>query len=170
KGIVTVHQDINLVQTMTVAENLFLNNEPTRGFGVIRRKEMHAAAERLLAQYEIHVRPDATVSDLPNDLKKMVQIAKAVSLEPRVLLLDEPTSSLTEAEVRVALRMIRSLAGSGVAVVLISHYLNEIFEVCDDLTVMRDGRVVADGPIAETSLPAVVSAMIGREVETGRRA
>ena len=170
KGIVTVHQDINLVQTMTVAENLYLNNEPTRGFGVIRRKEMHAAAERLLAQYEIHVRPDAVVSDLPNDLKKMVQIAKAVSLSPRVLLLDEPTSSLTEAEVRVALRLIRSLAESGVAVVLISHYLNEIFEVCDDLTVMRDGQVVADGPIAETSLPAVVSAMIGRDVVTTRRA
>ena len=169
KGIVTVHQDINLVQTMTVAENLFLNNEPTRGFGIIRRREMHASAERLLRQYEIDVRPDAVVSDLPNDLKKMVQIVKAVSLEPRVLLLDEPTSSLTEAEVRVALRLIRTLAESGVGVVLISHYLNEIFEVCDDLTVMRDGRVVADGPVAETTLPAVVSAMVGREVETTRR-
>ena len=110
KRIVTVHQDINLVQTMTVAENLLLNNEPTYGFGVIRRRTMHETARRLLEQYEIDVDPDAVVSDLPNDLKKMVQIVKAVSRDPRVLLLDEPTSSLTEAEVRVALRLIRSLA------------------------------------------------------------
>ena len=170
RGIVTVHQDINLVQTMTVAENLFLNNEPTRGFGVIRRRAMHDRAAALLDQYEIDVGPDAVVSDLPNDLKKMVQIVKAVSRDPRVLLLDEPTSSLTEAEVRVALRLIRTLAGKGVGVVLISHYLNEIFEGCDDLTVMRDGEVVADGPIAGTSLPVVVRQMIGRQVETMRRA
>ena len=169
KRIVTVHQDINLVQTMTVAENLLLNNEPTYGFGVIRRKTMHGTARRLLEQYEIDVDPDAVISDLPNDLKKMVQIVKAVSLDPRVLLLDEPTSSLTEAEVRVALRLIRSLAGSGVGVVLISHYLNEIFEVCDDLTVMRDGGVVADGLVADMTLPHVVNAMVGRHVETTRR-
>jgi ABC-type sugar transport system ATPase subunit len=169
RRIVTVHQDINLVQTMTVAENLLLNNEPTYGFGIIRRRTMHETTRRLLRQYEIDVDPDAVVSELPNDLKKMVQIVKAVSRDPRVLLLDEPTSSLTEAEVRVALRLIRSLAESGVGVVLISHYLNEIFEVCDDLTVMRDGQVVADGPVAGMTLPEVVNAMVGRHVETTRR-
>ena len=99
------------MQTMTVAENLLLNNEPTYGFGVIRRQRRCATrSARLLEQYEIDVAPDAVVSDLPNDLKKMVQIVKAVSLDPRVLLLDEPTSSLTDAEVRVALRLIRTLA------------------------------------------------------------
>jgi len=168
--IVTVHQDINLVQTMTVAENLLLNNEPTHGFGIIRRREMRDQVTRLLSQYEIDVGPDDVVSGLPNDLKKMVQIIKAVNLNPRILLLDEPTSSLTEAEVRVALKLIRRLASEGVGLVLISHYLNEIFEVCDDLTVMRDGEVVADGAVKETTLPAVVSAMIGRHVETVRRA
>ena len=94
--IVTVHQDINLVQTMNVAENLLLNNEPTYGFGIIRRKTMRAAAQRLLEKYEIGVDPDDDVGSLPNDLKKMVQIVKAVSLEPKILILDEPTSSLTE--------------------------------------------------------------------------
>jgi ABC-type sugar transport system ATPase subunit len=167
--IVTVHQDINLVQTMTVAENLLLNNEPTHGLGIIRRRDMREQVARLLRQYEIDVGPDAVVSSLPNDLKKMVQIIKAVNLEPRILLLDEPTSSLTEAEVRVALKLIRRLAAEGVGLVLISHYLNEIFEVCDDITVMRDGEVVADGPVGDTTLPAVVSAMIGRHVETVRR-
>ncbi len=168
-GIVTAHQDINLVQTMTVEENLLLNNEPTHRFGVIRRRAARDAVARLLEQYEIAVRPDEVVSDLPNDLKKMVQIVKAVSLDPKILLLDEPTSSLTDAEVRVALRLIRRLAADGVGVVLISHYLREIFEVCDDLTVMRDGQVVADGLVADTTLPQVVAAMVGRHVETSRR-
>lgn len=168
-GIVTVHQDINLVQTMTVAENLLLNNEPTWRFGVIRRRDASRRAASLLAQYGIDVDPQALVSQLPNDLKKMVQIIKAVSRQPRILLLDEPTSSLTDNEVRVALKLIRRLAGEGVGVVLISHYLNEIFEVCDDLTVMRDGQVVADGPIADTTLPDVVSAMVGRHIDTPAR-
>jgi ABC-type sugar transport system ATPase subunit len=169
QGIVTVHQDINLVQTMTVAENLLLNNEPTSRFGIIRRRDAAERAAFLLSQYEIEVDPEAPVSELPNDLKKMVQIIKAVSRKPRILLLDEPTSSLTENEVRVALKLIRRLADDGVGVVLISHYLNEIFEVCDDLTVMRDGQVVADGPVAGTTLPQVVNAMVGRHIETPPR-
>ena len=103
---------------------------------------MRAKARRLLETYEIAVDPDDAVGSLPNDLKKMVQIVKAVSLEPRLLILDEPTSSLTEAQVRVALKLIRRLASQGVGLVLISHYLAEIFEVCDDLTVMRDGEAV----------------------------
>ncbi|MFI0847972.1 sugar ABC transporter ATP-binding protein [Mesorhizobium sp. IMUNJ 23232] len=170
RRIVTVHQDINLIQTMTVGENLLLNNEPTYGFGVIRRRAMADKVSQLLRLYEIDVDPDAVVSELPNDLKKMVQIVKGVSLDPKILILDEPTSSLTESEVQVALRLIRRLADSGVGVVLISHYLNEIFAVCDDLTVMRDGEVVADGPVSETSLAQVVTAMVGRHVETQRRA
>ena len=169
RRIVTVHQDINLIHTMTVAENLLLNNEPTYGCGVIRRRTMQDTAARLLDQYEIGVGPDDVVARLPNDLKKMVQIIKAVSLDPKILLLDEPTSSLTDAQVRVAQRLIRRLAAQGVGLVLISHYLNEIFEVCDDLTVMRDGKVVADGPVRETTLPDVVAAMVGRNVETARR-
>lgn len=169
RGIVTVHQDINLVQSMTVAENLLLNNEPTWRLGIIHRRDAVERAASLLAQYEIDVDADALVSELPNDLKKMVQIIKAVSRNPSILLLDEPTSSLTDTEVRVALKLIRKLANDGVGVVLISHYLNEIFEVCDDLTVMRDGQVVADGPVAETTLSEVVTAMVGRHIETPAR-
>jgi ABC-type sugar transport system ATPase subunit len=167
--IVTVHQDVNLVQTMTVAENLLLNNEPTHGFGIIRRGAVQERVNRLLDQYEIAVEADAVVGTLPNDLKKMVQIVKAVSRDPRILLLDEPTSSLTASEVDVALGLIRRLARDGVGIVLISHYLTEIFEVCDDVTVMRDGEVVADRRVAETSLPAVVSAMVGRHLERSPR-
>ncbi len=167
--IVTVHQDINLIQTMSVGENLLLNNEPTYRLGIVRRKVMRAAARSLLDKYEVAVDPDDNVGSLTNDLKKMVQIVKAVSLEPRILILDEPTSSLTDAQVRVALRLIRQLASQGVGLVLISHYLAEIFEVSDDLTVMRDGEVVAEGPVDETTLPRVVAQMVGRRIETSRR-
>ncbi len=124
----------------------------------------------MLEKYEIGVDPDEVVGSLPNDLKKMIQIVKAVNAGPKIMILDEPTSSLTEAQVRVALKLICQLAAQGVGLVLISHYLAEIFEVCDELTVMRDGEVVFDGPIGATTLPRVVAAMVGRNVEASRRA
>ena len=142
---------------------------PLTGFGIIRRKAMRAAAQGLLEKYEIAVDPDDAVSSLTNDFRKMVQIVKAVSLEPRVLILDEPTSSLTEPQVRVVLRLIRQLASQGVGLVLISHYLAEIFEVCDDLTVMRDGEVVATAG-QRNDAAASRYPMIGRKVEASRRA
>ena len=134
------------------------------------RRHPHAARcarrpRELLARYEIAVSPDAVVADLPNDQRKMVQIVKAISRRARVLLLDEPTSSLTDDEVRVVLRLIRDLAARAPAIVFISHYLNEVFEVCDEITVLRDGAVVLAEPTAATTLPDVVAAMIGRRLE-----
>ena len=151
RGIVTVHQDINLIATQTVAENVFLANELTIGpLGVVRMGAMRAQAAELLARYGIAVSPDSKVADLTNDQRKMVQIVKAISRRARVLLLDEPTSSLTDSEVRLVLRLIRDLVAQGTGVVFISHYLNEVFEVCDEITVLRDGAVVlaaeATGP------------------------
>ncbi|MFO1039460.1 MAG: sugar ABC transporter ATP-binding protein [Geminicoccaceae bacterium] len=164
RGIVTVHQDINLIPSRTVAENVFLGNEPTNAWGVIRTREMRARTAELLERYGIEVRPDALVSELTNDQRKMLQIVKAISRKARLLLLDEPTSSLTDTEVRLVLRLIRDLAAQGCGIVFISHYLAEVFEVCDEITVLRDGAVVLAGPTADTSIPAVVSAMIGREL------
>ena len=163
-GIVTVHQDINLVASMTVAENVMLNNEPTRG-GFLRGRALHAKVAELLHTYGIDASPTALVSDLPNDVKKMVQILKAISRQAKVLLLDEPTSSLTDVEVGFVLRLIRTLAGQGVGIVFVSHYLAEVFEVCDQITVVRDGSVVASTPRQETSLGTVVQRMIGRSLE-----
>ena len=163
-GIVTVHQDINLIPSMTVIENLLLNNEPASRFGVIRRSEARETAKALLDRYEIAAGLDMAVEALSNDLRKMIQIVKAIHRAPNLLILDEPTSSLTSAQVRVVLRLIRQLAAQGVGLVLISHYLGEIFEVCDDLTIMRDGEVVVDRLVGDMTLPQVVTAMIGREV------
>jgi ABC-type sugar transport system ATPase subunit len=170
RRIVTVHQDINLIPSMTVIENLLLNNEPASRLGIIRRRRAHEIAEALLERYEIAADPEALVGELSNDLCKMIQIVKAIDRDPKVLILDEPTSSLTSAQVNVVLRLIRQLASQGVGLVLISHYLSEIFEVCDDLTIMRDGEVVADRLVRDMTLPQVVAAMIGREVKAGSRA
>ncbi len=169
-GIVTVHQDINLIATQTVAENVFLANELTIGpLGVVRMGAMRAQAAELLARYGIAVSPDSKVEDLTNDQRKMVQIVKAISRRARVLLLDEPTSSLTENEVRLVLRLIRDLAAQGTGVVFISHYLSEVFEVCDQITVLRDGAVVLANATESTTLPDVVAAMIGRRLEAVSR-
>ena len=170
RGIVTVHQDINLIPTMTVIENLLLNNEPASRLGIIRTGQARKIASALLDRYEIVAELDTPVEALSNDLRKMIQIVKAIHRDPKVLILDEPTSSLTSAQVSVVLRLIRQLASQGVGLVLISHYLGEIFEVCDDLTVMRDGEVVADGLVRDMTLPQVVTAMVGREVRSSSRA
>ncbi|MFO1047033.1 MAG: sugar ABC transporter ATP-binding protein [Geminicoccaceae bacterium] len=170
RGIVTVHQDINLIPTQTVAENIFLANEFTTGpLGIVRMGAMRAKARELLARYGIAVSPDSRVAELTNDQRKMVQIVKAISRRARVLLLDEPTSSLTEDEVRLVLRLIRDLAAQGTGIVFISHYLSEVFEICDEITVLRDGAVVLAELISNTSLPSVVAAMIGRRLEAATR-
>ena len=141
--IVTVHQDINLVQTMNVAENLLLNNEPTHGFGIIRRKTMRASAQRLLEKYEIGVDPNDDVGSLPNDLKKMVQIVKAVSLEPKILILDDALSSVdTDTEERI-LRRLREVMRARTSI-LISHRVSTV-KNADQIVVLRDGRIIERG-------------------------
>lgn len=165
-GIVTIHQDINLIPTQTVAENIFLNNEPTTGpFGIIRRRELHERTRALLDRCQIACRPGTPVQDLPNDQKKMVQILKAISREARLVLLDEPTSSLTDTEGAAVLSLIRELAGQGKGVVFIPHHLNEVFAVADRITVLRDGAVALACPRASTTLPEIVAAMIGRRLD-----
>ncbi len=166
QGIVTIHQDINLIGSMTVAENVLLNNEPTWGrSGLLRGRELNQKVAALLSFYEIDAGPDTLVAALPNDVKKMVQIIKAVSRKARVLLMDEPTSSLTDVSVRFVMRLIRTLAGQGIGVVFVSHYLAEVFEVCDQVTVFRDGAVVASTPRGATDLGTVVKGMIGRSLD-----
>ncbi|WP_018329083.1 sugar ABC transporter ATP-binding protein [Rhizobium giardinii] len=163
-GIVTIHQDINLIGTMTVAENILLNNEPTSSTGLLSAKRMHQLASDLLRQYHLDIDPSKPVNELPNDIKKMLQIVKAMTWNPKVLLMDEPTSSLTNVEVEVVLKLIRDLAKRGVSVVFVSHYLSEVFAVCDNITVMRDGRTVDTFPTADTSITEIVRNMLGREL------
>ena len=170
QGVVTVHQDINLVETMSVAENIFLNNEPVGPLGTLTAREMNRKAQKLIDQYKIEVNASMQVGRLPNDLKKMIQIVKAMTWNPSILLLDEPTSSLTAMEVDVVLNLVAGLAQHGVTIVFVSHYLSEIFRICDQISVMRDGHTVALFNKDETTVEEVVTQMLGHElVKTAAR-
>ena len=162
-GVVTVHQDVNLIETMTVTENIFLNAERSTIFG-LNTKAMEAEAASLLATLDIQVSPRAELGSLPTDLRKMVQLARAVRQKPRVLLLDEPTSSLTADEVGVLLAQVHKIAASGVGVLYISHYLNEVFDHTDHLTILRDGVTAWSGRTRDITLPDAISQMIGAKL------
>jgi len=166
RGIATIYQDINLIENMTIAENIFLNNEPKYKYiNILKEKQLRKKTAALLNSYDINEDPNAIIRDLPNDVKKMIQILKAISRNAKILLMDEPSSSLTKVEEKKVLKLIKTLSGEGMAIVFISHYLSEVFEVCDDITVLRDGKLVDTIETDQTDLSAVVSMMIGRTID-----
>ena len=166
RRIVTIYQDSDLIPTLTVAENVYLNQEPHRGaLPFINRRKQLAQTRALLERFSLDIDPIALVRELPADVQKMVQIVKAVSKDARVLLMDEPTSSLTASEVDLLLSFVRSLAGRGVGIVFISHYLSEVFRVCDRITILREGAVVKSVAREETNLEETIRAMIGRTIQ-----
>jgi ribose transport system ATP-binding protein len=161
-GIGVVHQERNLVPEFSVAENIVLHHLPSR-FGLVRRRDITTEARRCLDLLELDLDPDAPVSRLSAAQAQLVEIAKALSLDNRVLLLDEPTASLTGEEADRLYAIVRRLTAGGHAVVLVSHKLEEVFAVADTVTVLRDGRSVAEGrPLAEFSRSQVVDLMVGR--------
>jgi len=165
-GVATIYQDYNLVESMTVEENIFLNNETTlklRGF--LNSKLIRNNTINLLNKYDINTAPNTLVRNLPNDVKKMIQIIKAISRNTKILLMDEPTSSLTKVEEKKVLKLISTLAKQNVGVVFISHYLSEVFEVCDLITILRDGKLVNTLDTQKTDLNDVVKLMIGKKID-----
>ncbi|MGI4954605.1 MAG: ATP-binding cassette domain-containing protein, partial [Janthinobacterium lividum] len=138
-GISTIYQEINLVPYRSAAENICLGRERRR-FGLLDWRAMHAEAEELLARFGVHVDVRRPVMTLPTAVQQMVAIARAVAFEAGLVIMDEPTSSLAEREVEVLFGVIRRLQASGVSVVFVSHKLDELYAVCDRVTVMRDGR------------------------------
>lgn len=162
-GIATIYQEFNLVPDLTVAENIFLGRQPRR-FGMIDRKAMDARAAELLARVGVDVSPRTRVRDLGIARLQMVEIAKALSLEARVLIMDEPTAVLTTDEVDKLFRIVRTLRADGVGVVFITHHLEEIAALGDRVTVLRDGRSVTQVP-ASTDQDKLVRLMVGRSIE-----
>jgi len=163
-GIAMIHQELNLMNTMTVAENVWIRREPKGAFGLIDHARMVAMTAELFASLNIHLDPLATVGDLTVAQKQMIEIAKAVSYKSDVLIMDEPTSAITESEVEHLFAIIRDLRARGVGIVYITHKMNEIFEIADELTVFRDGKYIATVPASEVTRDDIIRMMVGREI------
>jgi ribose transport system ATP-binding protein len=162
-GISTIYQEFNLVPQFTVAENIFLGRQPRR-FGFVDRRKMREEARKLLDRMKVLVDPDALVSNLGVAQRQMVEIAKALSLNARILIMDEPTASLSGQEVERLFEIVRGLKKEEVAMIFISHHLEEVSEIGDRVTVLRDGKVVDRVP-ASTKHSELVRMMVGRSVE-----
>jgi ribose transport system ATP-binding protein len=163
-GIVMIHQELNLVPHLTVAENIFLGREPRRGF-FIDRAQQRAGAAASLSRLGVAIDPDAPLGSLPIAQQQLVEIAKALSMNAQLLIMDEPTSSLGEADAARLLAVIQDLKRSGVGIVYISHRLDELAQIADRVTVLRDGQWIWSKPFAETSIDDIVSAMVGRALD-----
>ncbi len=162
-GIATIHQELNLVGLRSVTENVTLGYEPRR-FGLIEWRRAHARTREILARFGIDIDVRAPLGSYSTAIQQLVAIARAVSLNARLVIMDEPTSSLDDREVEVLCGVVRGLRESGVAVLYISHFLDEIFAICDRVTIMRDGRTVGVRAIAATSKVGLIADMLGRDV------
>jgi monosaccharide-transporting ATPase len=162
-GISTIYQEINLVSYRSVTENICLAREKKR-FGFLDWRHMHREAEEILARFDIHIDVRQPLSRYTTAIQQMVAIARAVSFQAKLVIMDEPTSSLADHEVAILFGVIRQLKDSGVSVIFVSHKLNELFAVCERVTVMRDGRTVLVASLAEVSKLKLVTTMIGREL------
>ncbi len=162
-GISIVHQELVLVPYMTVAENIFLGREPGTKMN-IDRKKMVEDAQKLLDTYEMHINANMLVEHLTIAQQQMVEIVKAISFNSRILVLDEPTSSISDKEVGFLFDTIRNLTKAGVGIIYISHKMSELAEICDRVTVMRDGQTVGTKVVKETTTDDLIALMVGREL------
>ncbi|QAU49509.1 sugar ABC transporter ATP-binding protein [Bradyrhizobium guangzhouense] len=168
-GVAIIHQELNLVPELSVADNIFLGREPLIGGVWIDRRRMVRAAERLLTRLGVAIAPDTRISGLRVGEQQLVEIAKALSLNARILIMDEPTSALSSSECETLFKIVRQLASEGVAIIYTSHRIEEVMELADRVTVLRDGRGVVTAPIDELSRGAIISAMVGREMAANER-
>jgi monosaccharide-transporting ATPase len=168
-GISTIYQEVNLVPRMSVASNLYLGREPRGRLGLVDYRRMRADAAALLARYGIDVDVRQPLQSLGLGAQQMVALARAVSVNARVVIMDEPTSSLEPREVDTLFRVVGELREQGVAIAYVSHRLDELYRICDQVTVLRDGRVVHAGPLAGLDRLRLVSLMLGRDVAEVRR-
>lgn len=167
-GISIVHQELSLVPHLTVAENIFCAREPVIPFlGFVDRRRLYREAAEILRRFDLHVPPNTMAGTLPVAIQQMIEIAKALSLDCQVLVLDEPTSALTDHETRYLFDIINRLRDRGVAIIYISHKLAEVFELADRITVLRDGSLVGTHDRAEVTGDDVVRMMVGRALGTG---
>lgn len=162
-GIAIIFQELSLVKELTVGENIFLGKEPSR-FGVINWSELYHKASKLLQELNLPIDPRESVGSLGIGQQQLVEIAKALSQDAKILVLDEPTAALTESEVETLFSILRDLLAKGVGMIYISHKLDEVFKMSDRITVLRDGRTVSTHAAGEITKNGVIAEMVGREV------
>lgn len=163
-GIAIVHQELNQFHEMTVAENIFLSNMPNRR-GIIDFDALNEQTEHLLQQIDLQIDPRTKIKDLTVSRRQMIEIAKAIAKKPKVLVFDEATSSLTDYEVAKLFTIIRTLKEQGTTMIYVSHKLTEIFEICDSVTILKDGVYVRSANVKDISKDDIVRWMVGRELE-----
>jgi ribose transport system ATP-binding protein len=163
-GIAIIHQELNLVPELSIAENIFLGREPLTRFGLVDFPRMNREAAALLRELELDLDPRTPVASLRVGAQQVVEIAKAISVRSRVIIMDEPTSAITEHEIAILFRQIRRLKDTGVGLVYITHKLDELETIADDITVFRDGRFVGTKPFPETTREEMIRMMVGREL------
>lgn len=164
-GISVVFQELSQIETLTVAENIFLITDNNKSkLSKFSRRELFKKASNLLEQYNIDINPRELVSNLIIAKRQLLEIVKAVSVNPKILVLDEPTSSLTDAETKILFNMLDDLKAKGTSIIYITHRMNEIFEKADRITILRDGTNVCDSDIKDISFDDVVRHMVGRDV------
>ncbi len=164
QGIAMIHQELQLLNWMTVAENIWIRREPKNRFGLIDHSRMATMTEELFARLNIVLDPRVQVSELTVAQKQMVEIARAVSYESSVLIMDEPTSALTDREVEHLFSIIRDLRDRGIGIVYITHKMNELFEIADEFTVFRDGKYVGTHSSKDVTRDDIIRMMVGREI------
>lgn len=164
-GIAVIYQELNLANDLSVAENIYVGREPKTRLGTVDFRAMEQGTRHLLTDLGIDISPTAIVGDLNIALRQMVEIAKALLIDARLVVMDEPTSSLTEEEVETLLKLVRQLRSKGVSVIYVSHRMREVSAIADRITVMRDGSVVGVRDASTTSPSGIVQMMVGRELE-----
>ena len=163
-GIAMIHQELNLMGPMSVSENIWIRREPTNRFGLINHGEMQRRTEELFKRLNIDIDPTVEVRSLSVANRQMVEIAKAVSFNSDVLIMDEPTSALTEREVDHLFRIIRALKAEGKGIIYITHKMNELFEIADEVSVFRDGKYIATKQSSELTRDNIIRMMVGRDI------
>ncbi|MCX8958475.1 ribose ABC transporter ATP-binding protein RbsA [Erwinia psidii] len=164
-GIGIIHQELNLIPQLSIAENIFLGREFVNGVGRIQWKRMHAEADVLLKRLNLRFSSHKLVGDLSIGDQQMVEIAKVLSFESKVIVMDEPTDALTDSETASLFHVIRELKAQGCGVVYISHRMKEIFEICDDVTIFRDGQFIAERAVDTLDEDSLIEMMVGRKLE-----
>ncbi|MDY4770968.1 MAG: sugar ABC transporter ATP-binding protein [Lachnospiraceae bacterium] len=163
-GIVFIYQELNVMFDLTVEENLFMGKEITKGFGICDKKAMRKKAKEVLDMMGVDINPAAVMSELSVGQQQMIEICKALMVDAKVIIMDEPTAALTQSETDALFKVIHSLRKKGVSMVYISHRMEEIFELCDRITVLRDGSYIGTEEIKDIDMNDIVKMMIGREI------